>query len=400
MSYITDLTTTFNPSALDAAGALAVSQKSILGNYVQDKDELPLLLDRISSGGASQTWTAGVVDMSVGVGEYAISQSFKKHLYLAGKSQSCEITFNNFDNESGITKRVGLFSSSTSAPYSASLDGFFLQSDGTNTTIEVQKGGVSIASVNRDDWNDPLDGSGESGISIDLDNFTVMLIDYLYLGGTALRIAFNVGGVVYHAHTIQNSSINPTTFVNSPVQPVRWEIRSTTGTGNLGQICAAVSTGGAIDLVGFPRGFDTGSSFINANSTAATYLVAAIRANTASAIALEISGATVGTTNDSHIVRFILNPTFGTSPTWNSLANSGFDIAVGEGSNPSLTTITGGTILSSSFVSDQVRQSQVEANSLFSPGFAIDGTANVLALAVQPIGANLDIRGAINFKNL
>jgi hypothetical protein len=401
MSFVTDFSINYDSRALDASGALAVSQKSILGNYVQDKDNLPLLLDRVSSGTATQTWSNGVVSMSVGVGEYAICQSFKKHLYLAGKSQSAEITFNNFGLEANIVKRVGMFSSSTVAPYTASFDGFFLESDGTNIKLEIWKGGVSIASVNRDDWTDPLDGTGESGLSIDMDNFTVSMFDFLYLGGTALRLSFNVGGQVIHAHTIQNSSINATTFINSPVQPVRWEIRSTTGTGSLGQICAAVSTGGAVGVVGFPRAVDTAASFINANSTANTYLIAALRANTPHAVSHEVFGSTLATTNDPYIVRFILNPTIAGTPVFNAVTNSGFDVAIGDTSgNPSATTVTGGTILNAAFFSSQVRQGQLEANSLFQLGFDIAGNADVIALCVQPVSSNLDVRGAINFKTL
>lgn len=398
MTYITNFKTSFNTSALDAGGSLPVSQKTILGNYVQDKDELPLLLDRVGTG--SQTWSNGVVSMSVGVGQYEVCQSFKKHLYLAGKAQSLEITFNNFAVETGIVKRVGLFSSSTSAPYTASLDGFFLESDGTNINICIYKGGTLISSVVRSSWDDPLDGTGTSGVNIDFDNFTVMEMDYLYLGGTALRVLFNVGGAFVHAHTIKNSSFNATTFVNSPVQPVRWEIISTTGTGSFGQICAAVSTGGAVDLVGYPRAIDTGSSFINANSVSNTYLIAAIRANTPHAVALDVFGTTLGTTNDGYISRFILNPTIAGTPVFNALSNSGFDFAIGNTSNPSTTTITGGTILNTSFVGSSTRQGLLDANSLFQIGFSIDGVPDVLALCVQPAGSNLDIRGAINFKTL
>lgn len=390
---------TYNSTALDAAGGLPVSQKTILGNYVQDKDNLPLLLDRQGTG--SQVYNSGVVSMSVSSGQYAICQSFKRHLYLAGKAQSSEITFNNFAPEVDVTKRVGLFSSSTTAPYNTNLDGFYLESSGGVISLVIQKNGSTIANVPQSSWNgDKLDGSGPSGITINFNNFTVMELDYLYLGGTALRLRFNIGGVFYLAHTIQNSSINNSTFVGSPVQPVRWEIRSTGGAGSLGQICASVSTGGALDVAGFPRAFDTGTTFINANTPGTTYMIAALRLNNSSAIGFGFLGTSLATTNDPYITRFILNPTFGTAPTWAALPNSGFDIATGETGNPSLTTVTGGTMLNTGFVSDQSRAGTLEANSLFQPGVSTNGNFDVLAYCAQPIGSNLDLRGGINFKTL
>lgn len=389
----------FEPSALDAGGALSVSQKSVLGNYVQDKDNLPLLLHRQGIG--TQTYSNGVVNMAVTAGQYAVCQSFKRHLYLAGKAQSVEITFNNFAPQTGIVKRAGLFSSSSVPPFTANLDGFYLESDGTNINIVIQKNGSTIATVPQSAWNvDKLDGTGDSGLTLDFNNFTVMAFDYLYLGGTALRVSFNIGGVFYLAHVQQSSNINPSTFVDSPVLPIRWEISSTTGVGNMGQICASVSTGGALDIVGFPRAVDTGNNFINANNVSNTYTLVALRLNDPKAVGFGFIGEALGTTNDPYIKRFILNPTFGAAVTWNTLPNSGFDYALGNGGNPSSSTVTGGTILNSSFVSDQARAGEIEANSLFQLGIDLNGVSDILVLAVQPVTSNLDIRGAINFKTL
>ena len=232
----------FNPAGLDAAGALPVSQKSILGNYVQDKDELPLLLDRDGTG--TQTWAGGVVNMVVDVGEYAVCQSFKRHLYLAGKAQEIDVTFNAFGVQANVNKKVGLYSSSTTAPYNSAFDGIYLEMDGTTHNFVIAKGGT-LVKVARSTWDDPLDGTGASGLNVDFDDFTFMIIDYLYLGGTAARLKFNVGGELVIAHTYKNSSILSTTFINSPVQPVRWEIRSTGGIGAMGANMRKCNDGGS-----------------------------------------------------------------------------------------------------------------------------------------------------------
>jgi len=390
-----------NKFNLDAAGSVRVSQKSVLGSYVQDKDELPDFYHRVNNGTATQVWSGEVVSMSSGSG-YAISQTYKRHLYLAGFSQSPEITFNNFGNQRDVIKRIGYFSSSTSAPYSSTLDGFFLESDGITHSLEIYKNGTSIATIDRDDWDDPMDGTGVSGVSIDFDNFTVVEWQFLYLGGTGLEMRFNVGGTLYLAHVYKNSSINASTFIGSPVQPIRFEIRNNGAAGTMGQICAGVSTGGALDIVGYPRsaGTDIGD-YINANSTGTQYLIAAIRPNNVRSVGFDIEASTLGVTNDPFTLRFILNPTIAGSPTYNALGNSNFDYALGDaGGGASNTTVTGGTVLTTSHVSDRLRSGDLKANSLFQPGVDLDGNFDVIALVVEPETTNLDIKGAINFKTL
>ena len=386
---------------LDASGAVRVSNKSVLGSYVQDKDDLPDFLHRISDGTATQTYLEGVVTLETTGTEYAIAQSYKRHLYLAGFSQAIEITFNNFGNETNVTKRVGYFSSVNSAPYNSALDGFFLESDGTNEKLVIYKLGSLIASINRADWDDPLDGTGASGVNINFNNFTIAEFEFLYLGGSGLQLNFNVGGKLYPAHLYANSSTNSTTFIGSPVQPVRWELRSNGSDGQLGQICAGVSSGGSLQIVGYPRSASTAQgTFINANSSGVQYLISAIRLNNDNGVGFDITGSTLSLTNDPYTVRLVLNPSIAGSPTYNALGNSNFDFAVGDTSGSSTTIVTGGTALSTSYVSDRQRSGDLEANSLFQPGLDLNGNYDVVALTVEPHTTNLDVMGAINFKTL
>ena len=139
---------------------------------------------------------------------------------------------------------------------------------------------------------------------------------------------------------------------------------------------------------------------VNANNINNTYLVAAIRLNTLTASAFRAIGNTLATTNDAYIQRFILNPTIAGTVTWVNLPNSGVDYALGAAGNPSANRITGGIILDSNFVSNDTREGTMSADYLFSLGAQLDGTAQVLALCVQPITSNLDVRGKVSFSTL
>lgn len=387
----------------DAAGALRVANKTVLGTCVQDKGLLVDFIDRVSTGSATQVWSGGVVTMSTSGTDYAVCQTYKRHLYLAGFSQSPELTFNNFNNQTNVVKRLGYYSSSFTAPYTADLDGFFLEADGTNHKLAIYKEGTLIASINRGDWDDPLDGTGPSTLNIDFDLFTIVEFQFLYLGGSGLQMSFNIGGELVKAHLYANSSTNATTFIGSPVQPIRFELRSNGGAATMGQICAGVSTGGALGIVGYPRSIGTPiGQKIDANSVGNQYLIAAIRLKDAKGIGFDFAATTMGTTNDPYIVRFILNPTISSEPAYADLGNSYFEYILGDATSggASDTTVTGGTVLSTSYISDRVRSGNLDASSLFQPGVDLDGVFDVVALVVEPYSTNLDIVGAINFKTL
>ena len=291
----------------DAAGALRVANKTVLGTYVQDKGDAVTFFNRVSSGTATQVWSGGVVTMSTSGTDYAVCQTYKRHLYLAGFSQSPELTFNNFNNQTNVVKRLGYYSSSFTAPYTAVLDGFFLEADGTNHKLVIYKDGTLVASINRGDWDDPLDGTGASTFNVDFDLFTIVEFQFLYLGGSGLQMSFNIGGELVKAHLYANSSTNATTFIGSPVQPLRWEIRSNGAAGTLGQICGGVTSGGSLGILGFPRSAPLAiGTQINASLIGTQYLISAIRPEVAQAIGFSIEATSIGLTNDPYVIKLLL----------------------------------------------------------------------------------------------
>ena len=394
MTYIpfpVPLSTQFDLSQLDAAGSLPVSQRIITGNYLQTQDDLPLLFDREGTG--TQTYSAGHVNMSVTSGQYAICQSKAFSPYLPGKPTSVKLTFFDFDQEANVSKRVGFGSRSTVAPYTASFDGFYFEADGTNYNLHIAN---SITAANtttaQASWDDPLDGTGASGITADFENFTVLEFDFLFLGGTALRCFINAGGVRVLFHTFKWSNDNTDTIFRNPAQPVFYEIRSTTGTGSMAQVCASTEVQGSLDLIGTPISVNNATTHINANSTGSTYLIGAIQLKTANRGAfVQIERITaLATTNDNFLYSIVLDPTYSSGPTFNGVTNAAIEHAVGAG-----ITVTGGTVLASGYVANRSSFSE-NINGLIRLGTNIDGTRSIIALCARPLSSNLDILGSID----
>lgn len=391
---------------LDAAGSLTVAQKNILGNYVQDVNNLPYLLDRRQGGTGSQVYNQGEVSLSVSANnDYALSQSFQVHPYFAGKSQRVEMTFDNMGIEAGVIKKVGYFDSDRVAPYNTSLDGFYLEMDGTTYNIVIANANTGLEiRIPKANWDNQTD-------VLDLSKFSVMTMDFLYLGGSSVRFFFkieNKGFVLFH--TYNHANVVNGTIVSSPNLPVRWEIRSTGGAGSFKQVCASVNSSGQRDLLtGTQLATPISPERVNANIVNTAYMLKAIRLDPTIGLdkaLLTLGASAMATSNDNLFLDIRINPTIGGAPlTWINLqdenaTNLGIQYANPDTTgNPSTTTITGGMIIWSSFMGDRIRNLASGGIGLNRKlGISLDGIPDVLTLNVIPAsgGANADVYGTLN----
>jgi hypothetical protein len=184
-----------------------------------------------------------------------------------------------------------------------------------------------MLSTNQDDWNEDT-FSGR-----DFDNFTVLIYQFLYLGGTALRLGFVDNGIIKWAHTYIHSGLVPSTFISSPSQPIRYEIRSTGGAGSFNQICAQCASEGSIDEVGVTRSFIFED--FQANDAGDDYAVLGIRLKDAyrDVTVKPKSVNILAETNDDFIWRLCLNPTVADTFTYNDQTNSSLQVALGATAN-------------------------------------------------------------------
>lgn len=397
MAYISELN--LDRNLLDADGFLPTSQKIVIGNYVQDKDNLPLLIDRVNGGSATQTWTAGVVAMAVtaNVADYAIAQTRICHPYISSHPSVYTITFNNFQTQANVVKRVGAWRSSTAAPYTANYDGIYLESDGTTYNIVIAKNGVlnTIPRVSLGGgWDDPLDGTGASAINYDFSKFTVLQIDFLYLGGTWVRFGLVIGGEIVYFHTYKHSGTAASTFVNSPYFYIRWELRSTGGAGNFGQICGAFSVLGGKDTIGREIGADMGASSVIGPTAGTEYLLLAIRLKSAqlNSYVSPVSLGILSLSKDPYLVRMRLNPTIaGAALTWNNAIDTPIEYAIGNAAGGN--TITATTQHLGCWNGAEQTSQLVQKPFVAALGSNINGTSGILTFSLVPItnGAKLNL---------
>ncbi|MFM7856798.1 MAG: hypothetical protein ACKO96_33940, partial [Flammeovirgaceae bacterium] len=110
----------------DAGGRIRVSQLTTLGDYKILGADKTFLIE--SAGTGTGTYGSNKFNMSVTSGQWYVRQSKRYHPYFSGKSQFCEFTFDNFQPETNVNKKVGYFSSSAVSPFNSVYDGFWLES--------------------------------------------------------------------------------------------------------------------------------------------------------------------------------------------------------------------------------------------------------------------------------
>ena len=118
---------------------------------------------------------------------------------------------------------------------------------GSGLTVNI----VNETVVNQASWNfDVMDGSGVSGITLDLTKGQVFAIDLQWLGVGRVRFGFFINGSLLVVHQIYNANNVVVPYMNTANLPCRAIIQNTgtaAGTNTMKQICMAVVSEGGID---------------------------------------------------------------------------------------------------------------------------------------------------------
>lgn len=324
-------------------------------------------------GTGTTSYANSMVGMSVAAGEYAIRQTRAYMPYFSGKSQLVEITFDTFANDAGVVKRVGYFSSSAAAAYDADYDGFWLEATGTSYKLCVANAGTLKLDLDWTDWDGYSQLSG-----YDWGGFSVVLFDFLWLGGAVLRmfVKTSAGFVLAHTFNFAGSGV-PGVFMKTPQQPVRYEIRSTTGAGALTAICSQVASEGSITQVTQSQSLYTASP-VSCGSVGTVYALMGIRALAAyrdQTATLAYYGGAITVSSDAGILLLLRNPTLSAPLTW--AANG----KVEQGTVTAQTVTDVGTVIDAvPMVSNSVSRS-LERNLLAQTTLGVDNSVDELVVA-------------------
>lgn len=338
-----------NTPQLDSFGRLRTSSPLTLFDSSHRFADNGLWATSTATGGTSVfNSSQGLVDLNVTAasGSSVIRETIKVFSYQPGKSLLVLNTFVLSPAKTGLTQRVG---------YYGSQNGFYLEQVGTTVQF-VERSFVTGVVVNtpvlQANWNgDKLNGTGPSGLTLDLTKAQILWADFEWLGVGSVRMGFVINGQFIVCHTFNHANLITSTYITTASLPLRYEIfntAGTTGASTLKQICSTVISEGGYELRGVQQAVGTPITTARTFAVAGTYYpIVSIRLKSTRLDAIVIATAVsfLGTGNGKNYQWRVLN---GSTTTGGSWLSAGADSAVEY--NLTGTSSSGGRILASGFV--------------------------------------------------
>lgn len=369
----------------DAAGRSRVSLVTTLGDYKLLYDKNALLYDEEVNGTGTSTYNSSKTAVTLATaasGDFAIRQTKQWHNYQSGKSHFVEFTFQDLTAQTNVTKRAGYFSTSTASPWTANRDGVYLESSGGSVVLKVDKDGSNVYT-----------GSNITGV--DWSKFTIAILDFLWLGGSTVRLWLIQNGKITLADSYNHAGNTADVMMLSPNQPIRYEIRQDgAGSGTLDTICSQVASEGSQNEIGTTVAIDNATTSVTATTAGTIYALKGYRLQSARrGVVTEVESLSIQNTNNNRNFRYVLllNPSVAGTFTYANVTNSSIQEATGVTAN----TATGGFQLWSGYGGDGAALNTAVKTAL-KVGSKIDGTMDELVLCVQGLQNNQDFVGALN----
>ena len=408
MSYVPgQITFLVDPSNmnLDAFGRLRVSNPYTLFDS-QNRYAIDPQYDTSTASGGSTTFLPNESAVSLNVttasGSEVVRQTYRSFPYQPGKSLLVLTTFVMNAKKANLRQRVGYF---------GTQNGVYLEQNGTGAPRFVLRsytgGSVSDARfVEQNQWNgDKLDGTGPSGLTLDLSKCQILWFDFEWLGMGNVRCGFVINGQFVVCHTFFNANILNTVYMTTAILPIRLEITNTGATASastLKQVCATVISEGGYQQTSQDHVVRRTTLFPTIGTTFVPLVSIRLNSSNLGAVVLPNRLQVLPTTSQNYEVVLVKNPTL-TGASWTAApsdANVQYDV--------SATATTGGTIVQSSYVTSSGSGGVGNLNETtgynwdLQLGASLAGTSDIYTLQIRTVsGATTgDAIGSISFWDL
>jgi len=390
--------------SIDAFGRWRVSNPVTVFDSKQIFDNQPLFWDdsEVSGGTTSSTYTANKSMTQMGVAASTagkrVRQTFMRFNYRPGKSQLVMMTGLMSATPSGIEMNIG--------PHDDDNGIFFQVLDGTlNAVIRSKTSGSAVdTKVAQSAWNgDRLNGTGASGITLDMTKVQIMWFDYEWLGVGRVRTGFVINGMFILCHEFNHANSDTSVYMTTPNLPLRYSIEND-GSGvatTLDHICSTVISEGGSEPLGMLHYASTSGASFTAATIGIIYAVVGIRLKAAQLGAtIDVTDISIAEEAGSKDFEWILylNPTVAGTFAYTDLDT---DISVQVARGAATNTVTNGHEITGGFASSASKggTSGEDIRTALRIGADIAGTADTMVLCVRPTGtANLTVEGSMTFR--
>jgi hypothetical protein len=299
-----------------------------------------------------------------------------------------------------LTQRVGYYNDQNGV--------FFQRVDGVYSFVlrSYVTGSVSnVRTVNQEDWNgDKLDGTGDSGYTLDPSKAQILWMDFEWLGVGSVRCGFIINGQYIVCHTFNNANEITNVYMTTAILPVRYEIVTTTAAvaASMKAICCSVISEGGFEQTSIDHVARRTTVLGTIGSTFLPVVSIRLASGRTGAVVLPNRVQVLPTTNQNYEVALIKNPTL-TAASWTAVptdSNVEFDVAA--------TATTGGSIVQTDYVTST--GSGGVGNTSAATGYNFDlqlgatiaGVSDIYTVAVRTVsGATTgDVVGSLSFYDL
>jgi hypothetical protein len=257
--------------SLDAFARLRVSNPVTLFDSQSQYDTQPFIFQYLVAGAGTYAHdpanSAVNLTVTTASGDRVVRQSREYIRYQPGKSLENLVTGTFAAGQASMIQRMG---------YMDDSNGLFLQEENGAVSV-VLRSSASGSPVNtvvpQASWNvDPMNGTGPSGLTLDITKSQIFFMDIEWLGVGRARVGFVVNGLPWYVHEFNHANIGTGVYMTTANLPMRWEIVNTglvAAGASLKSICASsISEGGFDAERGYP--FATGTAPAGVGSIGAT----------------------------------------------------------------------------------------------------------------------------------
>jgi hypothetical protein len=326
----------------------------------------------------------------IGAGS-VVAESKRVFAYQPGKSLLVFNTFVMATGASGITQRVGYFSSQ---------NGVYLEQSGIELRICKRTyitGSVVDIPIEQSQWNvDRLDGTGPSGITLDVTKAQIMFIDIEWLGVGSIRTGFVINGNYYIAHIFNHANLLDSVYMTTARLPIRYELISTGPSASMKQICSSVISEGGYNAYSLTETAGTGVTTKRLVDFGTYYPIASIRLNSSrlDSLVLPRQVDILSPTVNYYRWVLLLNPTL-TGTTWSGVSSTGtVDI------DTSATGVSGGIEVQSGYASSRENVEIPDESFQFQLGRSVAGTSDIITLALTSTANNADVLAQLGWQEI
>lgn len=394
--------TAFGGMTTDSFGRLRVSNPYTLFDS-QNRFAADSAFDSSTASGGTVAYQANKSQVNLTVttttNSQAVRQTYRSFPYQPGKSLLILETFYMATAATGLVQRVGFFNTNNGI--------YFEQSGSTKSFVIRTYTGGSVdnsRSVAQSSWNgDKLDGTGASGLTLDVTKSQIMFMDIEWLGVGNVRCGFIINGTYIVCHTFQNANLTVGVYMQTAILPLRYEITNTaSASGTLAQICCTVISEG---------GYEQTSQTYNARQTtlvsgfSTTFVpLVSIRLNSSylGAIVIPSNVSAFPVANGSYEFAFIKNATLTGATYGSTLAAGQVDVDTAA----TAMTFTNDNIVQQDFAS---ASNQSVSNAIVPTGYNFDlqlgvsltSVSDTYTLAARLLsGSGGSAYGNISFYNI